>query len=78
MRSAMAAIMPELVPPARRPPRGPYAVIAETLREQIRDGRLGPGDLVPTTAELALAYTVSIATTHRAIALLHSEGLIEV
>src|SRR6266536_81780 len=76
--NAMAAIMPQLVPPARRPPRGPYEVIAEALREQIKDGRLAPGDLVPSTAELAKAHTVSIATSHRAIALLHSEGLIEV
>jgi len=34
--------------------------------------------LVPTTVELAQAYSVSIATSHRAIALLHGEGLIEV
>jgi integrase len=76
--NTMAGIMPELVAPARRPPRAPYEVIAETLREQIEDGRLEAGDLVPTTAELAQAHTVSIATAHRAIALLHSEGLIEV
>ena len=74
----MAGIMPQLVVPAAHPPRSPYEVIAHTLREQIRDGRLAAGDLVPTTAELAQAHAVSIATAHRAIALLHEEGLIEV
>ena len=74
----MAGIMPTLTAPAPRPPRGPYEVIAATLRDQIQDGRLAPGDLVPTTAELAAAHSVSIATAHRAIAVLSREGLIEV
>jgi integrase len=74
----MAGIMPQLAAPAPRPPRGPYEVIAASLREQIQDGRLTPGDLVPTTQDLAVAHDVSIATAHRAIALLAAEGLIDV
>ncbi|MGH3754045.1 MAG: tyrosine-type recombinase/integrase [Pseudonocardiaceae bacterium] len=76
--TTMASIMPQLLAPAPRTPRGPYEVIASTLREQIHDGRLTPGDLLPTMSELATAHTVSTATVHRAVALLRDEGLINV
>ncbi len=39
----MATIVPKPVP-APAAPRGPYEVIAEALREQIRTGQLKPGD----------------------------------
>ena len=74
----MAGIMPQLVAPAPRAPRGPYEVIAANLRDQIYDGRLAPGALVPTTGELAAAHSVSVATAHRAVATLAAEGLIDV
>ena len=64
----IAAIMPQLAAPAPRTPRGPYEVIAANLRDQIYDGRLAAGALVPTTGELAAAHSVSIA----------AEGLIDV
>ena len=53
---------------------GPYEVIAARLRERIHDGRLALGDLVPTTHDLAVAHNVSIATAHRAIAVLAAEA----
>jgi DNA-binding GntR family transcriptional regulator len=53
-------------------------VIAADLRKQIEDGRLEGGALVPRTPELATAHRVSIATSHRAIALLLVEGSINV
>jgi integrase len=73
----MAAIMPTPVanPPA---PRGPYQSIAESLREDIRAGRLAPGDQFPTIVELAARFGVAAGTAHRAMALLASEGLISV
>jgi integrase len=74
----MAGIMPQLAAPAPPSPRGPYEVIAANLREQIHDGRLAPGDLVPTTKDLAAAHNVSIATAHRAITVLAAERLIDV
>jgi integrase len=43
----MATIVPRPVP-APTAPRGPYEVIAEALREQIRTGQLKPGDQLPT------------------------------
>ncbi|MGH3922117.1 MAG: winged helix-turn-helix domain-containing protein [Pseudonocardiaceae bacterium] len=76
--TTMANIMPQLLAPAPCTPRGPYEVIASTLREQIHDGRLTPGDLLPTMSELATAHTVCTATVHRAVALLRDEGLIHV
>jgi len=64
--------------PAPAAPRGPYEVIAESLREQIRTGQLKPGDQLPTIAELAVANTVAVGTAHRALSMLRNEGLIEV
>lgn len=68
--------MPKPVPVASV--RGPYETIAEALREDIRAGRLKPGDELPTVAELVVANTVAIGTAHRAMALLKDEGLIDV
>ena len=73
----MATIVPKPVP-APAAPRGPYEVIAEALREQIRTGQLKPGDQLPTIAELAVANTVAVGTAHRAFTLLRDEGLVEV
>ena len=73
----MATIVPKPVP-APVAPRGPYEVIAESLREQIRSGQLKPGDQLPTIAELAVANTVAIGTAHRALTLLRKEGLVVV
>ena len=73
----MATIVPRPVP-APATPRGPYEVIANALREQIRTGQLKPGDLLPTIAELAVANTVAVGTAHRALTLLRHEGLVEV
>jgi integrase len=75
--TTMGGIMPRVVI-TPRPTRGPYEVIAASLREQIEDGRLRPGDQLPTMAELASAHSVSVATVHRAVAVLNSEGLVTV
>jgi integrase len=74
---AMAGIMP---PPVAAPmrPRGPYAVIAAELREQIDSGALRRGDRLPTLIELARRHGVSEATAHRAVEVLRRAGLVEV
>jgi integrase len=72
----IATIVPRPVP--RPVVRGPYETIAEILRDQIRTGRLQPGDQLPTVAELAVANNVAVGTAHRALALLKTEGLVEV
>lgn len=62
--------MPEL---ARVEP--PYLQIAADLRSQIMDGRLAPGDTVPSTRALMEQWGVSKATATRALAVLADEGL---
>ena len=79
--STIASIMPKPVPVPSV--RGPYETIAEALRDDIRSGRLKPGDELPTVADLAVANlavanTVAVGTAHRAMALLNDEGLIDV
>lgn len=74
--TTMASIMPR--PVAAQQSRGPYEKIAASLRDDIRTGRLKPGDQLPTVAELAVAHTVAVGTAHRAMALLKDERLIEV
>lgn len=72
----MAGIMPR--PTVVRGPLAPYEVIAAELREQLESGRLAPGSQLPTTVDLAATYAVSVGTVNRAVALLRSEGLIDV
>jgi len=64
--------------PAPPTPRGPYQVIAESLRDQIRSGELKPGDALPTIAQLAVTNNVAVGTAHRALTVLRDEGLIDV
>lgn len=73
----MASLMHTPVPTPKRP-RGPYENIAQSLRDDIRSGRLKPGDQLPTIVQLAAEFTVAAGTAHRAMALLTSEGLITV
>jgi len=51
----------------------PYRLIAADLRAAIRCGALLPGDHLPTVKSLALRYSVSEGTAHRAVALLAGE-----
>jgi integrase len=74
--ATMARIMPRPVPAQQS--REPYENIAASLRDDIRAGRLKPGDQLPTVAELALTHTVAVGTAHRAMAFLKDECLIEV
>ncbi|HEY8346206.1 MAG TPA: GntR family transcriptional regulator [Symbiobacteriaceae bacterium] len=53
-----------------------YAQIKAYLEEQIRQGRLRPGDRVPSEAELAHQFGVSRITSKHALFLLAQEGLI--
>jgi integrase len=73
----MATIIPKPEPPKPRL-RGPYEKIAQGLRNDIVSGLRKPGDQLPTIVQLATEYTVAAGTAHRAIALLHEEGLIAV
>ncbi|MGM9469408.1 winged helix-turn-helix domain-containing protein [Streptomyces murinus] len=51
-----------------------FEVIAEALREQIRSGRLKPGDALPTQAVLMAEYGASSLSVQKAMALLKQDG----
>jgi len=61
-----------------REPRGPYKEIARKIRAAIESGELPEGTELPTVVEMGATHGVSPATAHRAIALLRSEGLVNV
>jgi GntR family transcriptional regulator len=58
-----------------RKPR--YAQIGEDLRHRIASGELGPGDLLPSEAQLSSAYEASRVTIRRALDALRTEGLVD-
>ncbi|MEZ2330156.1 FadR/GntR family transcriptional regulator [Mesorhizobium sp. RCC_202] len=51
-------------------------VVAESLSEKIRSGRLLPGAQLPTEAELCAEYDVSRTVVREAVARLRSEGMV--
>lgn len=54
-----------------------YRRIADDLREMIESGRLGPGDSLPSEAEVSERYGVARGTVRHAFAKLEGAGLIE-
>lgn len=52
--------------------------MATRLRRDIDEGRYGPGDPLPSETQLSQRYAVSRQTVRQAIALLRTEGLVEV
>lgn len=57
--------------------RVPYLEIAADIREQIRSGRLMPGDKLRTVRSLAADYSVAQGTVGAAMEVLRGEGLID-
>jgi DNA-binding GntR family transcriptional regulator len=57
--------------------RVPYLEIAADIREQIRSGRLAPGDKLKTVRSLATDYSVAQGTVGAAMEVLRAEGLID-
>jgi DNA-binding GntR family transcriptional regulator len=51
-----------------------YIKIAEDLREKIRNGRYGPGALLPSRNEISATYGVSAITARDALSMLSHEG----
>lgn len=56
--------------------RLPYQQIADTLREEIRSGKLRPGDRLPTVVALGDRFGVAKMTAEKALKELRDEGLI--
>jgi DNA-binding FadR family transcriptional regulator len=57
-------------------PRAPYLMAADQLRQEIRTGRLKPGDRLPSSRELRESLGIANATVHAALRVLREEGLI--
>lgn len=55
----------------------PYLRIAAQIRERIADGRLRPGEKVPSTRRITQEWGVAMATATKVIATLRDEGLVE-
>ena len=55
-----------------------YQNIADELRAAIHRGDYGPGDALPSETQLCATYEVSRPTARHAVAILRSEGLIDV
>jgi DNA-binding GntR family transcriptional regulator len=62
---------------AMKASRVPYLEIAAEIREQIRSGRLAPGDKLRTVRSLAADYSVAQGTVGAAMEVLRAEGLID-
>lgn len=60
------------------PDRTPdYQRVIDGITQLIKSGQLKPGDKLPTYAQLAEEYRVSVTTTQAALRLLRERGLIE-
>lgn len=57
-------------------PRPAYEQIAADIRAAVGEGRLKPGDRLPTEREHAARYGVAVGTYRQAIARLRAEGVI--
>lgn len=54
-----------------------YRQIADDLADRIAKGEYAPGDQLPSYAQLAALYNVSISTAARSIAILSDRGIVE-
>lgn len=57
--------------------RAIYAQIADSVREDIVNGRIGSGSALPPAREVALGIGVNVHTVLRAYQLLRDEGLVD-
>jgi DNA-binding transcriptional MocR family regulator len=62
--------------PPRRPRPSLYGEIAATIRRQVEDGLLRPGDRLPSEKDMRHEYGVGNDTVRDALAVLRNEGLI--
>ncbi|WP_320069182.1 winged helix-turn-helix domain-containing protein [Micromonospora sp. RTGN7] len=54
-----------------------YVRVVETITAQIRAGELAAGDKLPTYAQLADQYKISVSTAQAALRILRDRGLVE-
>lgn len=61
---------------AYKSPGKGYADVADHFRARIKSGELGPGDTLPSVAEIREEFDVAAKTVSRALGVLKSEGLV--
>ncbi len=61
----------------RRRPRSLALELVEVLGDRIRDGRLAPGDKLPTEADFMAEFGVSRTVVREAISKLQAGGLVQ-
>ncbi|QYM75542.1 GntR family transcriptional regulator [Leucobacter luti] len=54
-----------------------YTQIANSVREDIASGRVGPGQVLPPAREVATGLEINVHTVLRAYQLLRDEGLVD-
>jgi GntR family transcriptional regulator len=57
-------------------PVAPWRQIHAVLRAQIEDGRLAPGDRLPSITDLSQTYEVALTTVRKALDALKAEGMV--
>ncbi|MEW1549324.1 GntR family transcriptional regulator [Streptomyces tsukubensis] len=60
----------------RRTPYAPYMRVLDALSEDIREGRIGPGERLPSEAELCERFKVARETARRAVRELRERGVV--
>jgi GntR family transcriptional repressor for pyruvate dehydrogenase complex len=68
--------MPAL-PPTRRRPRTLALELVESFGDRIREGRIAPGDKLPTEAEIMAEFGVSRTVVREALSKLQAGGLVQ-
>ncbi|WP_018254681.1 winged helix-turn-helix domain-containing protein [Salinispora mooreana] len=54
-----------------------YIRVVDSITAQIRAGELAPGDKLPTYAQLADHFKISVTTAQTALRILRERGLVE-
>lgn len=67
----------EMLPTPRRRPRRLALELVDSLGDRVRDGRIPPGDKLPTEAAIMAEFGVSRTVVREAISRLQASGLVE-
>jgi len=59
------------------PVKPKWQQIADHIRSQIESGELGPGDRLPSTAQLRNQYNVSATVVRQAVLVLQTQGIVQ-
>jgi len=73
----MQPVAPNSTLPARRRPRTLALELVDSLGDRIRDGRLAPGDKLPTEAAIMAEFEVSRTVVREAISKLQAAGMVD-